>query len=549
LKLRGALVSHSTVKNSAFNFPGSLVTNLAKVTRYVVLLILATLGPALSIHLFPGVYAAGPLPGAYYSLSPVPGATQEGNTVSLVLTVTGATGGTQYQFRFLVKSPANVTFQSRLQNYTTLLGQSQFSILVTYPSAALLGSDSLVGQYAASVDQVSPAISTGVAKSFFFINIADRSEYERTQTVNIQGSGYSASESVTVTIRTQTTSTLVFTQTVPASPAGLVITSWKIPVNASTTDTYVLTVSGTSTLKTPADVQHFGINTATMTVPTITSSKSIYQRTETMKFSFQPAYPDGSLPTAGAGLLTLARPSGGSVTLTATYDSNAQTFNASYTTSTANQTGTWAVTLGSDAYIDAYGNTGPGQRITNSPQLTPAALTIDVTTNTNVAVGQQLRFNATVEYPDGTTLQSGAVSAYLLYSGTPVVNDSVPMVFDTTLGLWVGSYTARSTDTGGLWSLVIKASDSSTPADIGTATRAINIQNSPPAGFPLYYFGIIAAIIAGLLIAALLVFKRRRITSTRLKIDLDAVHSEAGRIESSDFFKSVKDQVRKEKEE
>jgi len=137
----------------------------------------------------------------------------------------------------------------------------------------------------------------------------------------------------------------------------------------------------------------------------------------------------------------------------------------------------------------------------------------------------------------------------LLFSGTPAINDSVPMVFDTTLGLWVGSYTTRSSDTGGLWSLIVKASDSPTPANTGTATRAINIQNSPPASFPLYYFGIITAIIAGLLLAIFLVFKRRRVTHARLKIDLEAVHSEAGRIESSDFFKSVKDQVRKEKEE
>ena len=268
-----------------------------------------------------------------------------------------------------------------------------------------------------------------------------------------------------------------------------------------------------------------------------------------MRFSFQPTYPDASLPSTGVGLLTLATPSGSRITLTATYNSNAQTFNANYTTSLTNQTGVWTVTLGPRAFSDAFGNTGPGIAIMNTPQLTPAALTVDVTTNTNIGVGQQLRFNATIEYPDGTTLQSGTVSAYLLYSGTPTINDSVPMVFDTTLGLWIGSYTARSTDAGGLWSLVVKASDSPSPANTGTATRAINIQNNPPASFPLYYFGIIAALIAGLLIAMFLVFKRRRVTHARLKIDLDAVHSEAGRIESSDFFKSVKDQVRKEKED
>jgi hypothetical protein len=327
-----------------------------------------------------------------------------------------------------------------------------------------------------------------------------------------------------------------------------VTASWKIPVNA-TLDTYVVTVSGTTTFKTPPDIQHFAVNAATMSVGAITISKPIYQRTETMHFSFQPTYPDGTLPSTGVGLLTVSSPGGNRVTLTATYDSNAQTFNASYTTTTTNQTGIWSVTLGTRGFSDAYGNTGPATGVTNTPQLIPATLTIDVTTNTNIGVGQQLRFNATVEYPDGTTLQSGTVKAYLVFSGTPAVNDTVPMVYDTTLGLWVGSYTAQASDTGGLWSLVVKASDSPAPANIGTATRAITIQNNPPASFPLYYFGIIAAIIGGLLIAAFLVFKRRKVTHARLKIDLEAVHSEAGRIESSDFFKSVKDQVRKEKEE
>ena len=509
------------------------------------------LTPILAIDLFPRVNACCPTPGGgYYSLTAVPASTQEGSTVNLVFTVTSAGGGTQYQFRFLVKDPASVVFQSPLENYTTLIGQTQFSKSVAFPSASFPGLDSLLGLYSASVDLVSPFASPNVATSSFYINILDSSEHERTQTASIQASGYNASESVSVTIRTQTTSTLVFSQTAAASTGGLVTATWKIPVNA-TIDTYVATISGTSTVKTPPDVQHFAVNAATMSVGAVTIFKPIYQRTETMRFSFQPTYPDGTLPSTGVGLLTLATPLGGRITLTATYNGNLQAFDANYTTSAINQTGTWTVTLAARGYSDAYGNTGPTISLTNTPQLTPATLTVDVVTNTNIAVGQQLRFNATAEYPDGTALQSGMVmlKAYLVYTGAPIVNDSVPVVFDTTLGLWVGSYTVRSSDTGGLWSLVVKASDSPTPANTGLATRAINIQNTPPATFPLYYFGIIAAIIAGLLISAFLVFKRRRVTHARLKIDLEAVHSEAGRIESSDFFKSVKDQVRKEKEE
>jgi hypothetical protein len=441
-----------------------------------------------------------------------------------------------------------VTFQSRLQNYTTTLSQSQFSILVVYPSLSFAGSTSLLGQYIATVDLVSPVAFSGVASSSFFINLVDFSERERTQTLNVQASGYNASESVTVTIRTQATSTLVLSQTAPASSAGIVTASWKIPRNA-TIDTYTVVISGTSTFKNPPDTQHFLVNAATMVVAAITLLKPSYQRTETMQFSFQPTYPDGSVASTGVGLLTLSGPVGGKVILTSTYNGNSQAFGANYTTSASNQTGVWSVMLGARAYSDAYGNTGPGNAISNTAQLNPAVLALTVTTNTNIAVGQQLKFNVTVAYPDDTILQSGAVKAYLVFSGTPTINDSVPVVFDTTLGLWVGTYTARSTDTGGLWSLIIKASDSTTPANTGTATRAITIQNTPPASFPLYYFGIIAAIIAALLIAFFLVFKRRRVTHARLKIDLDAVHSEAGRIESSEFFRSVKDQVRKEREE
>jgi hypothetical protein len=164
-------------------------------------------------------------------------------------------------------------------------------------------------------------------------------------------------------------------------------------------------------------------------------------------------------------------------------------------------------------------------------------------------VGQQLKFNATVTYPDGGVFQ-GTVKAYLLYSGTPVVNNTVPVVFDTSLKLWLGTYTIRSSDTGGLWSLVVKASDSPTPPNTGSSSRAVTVQNNTGnASFPLYFFGIIAALLAALLVAVFFVFKRRKVTHARLKIDLDAVRSEAGRIESTDFFRSVKDQVKKEKDD
>jgi hypothetical protein len=422
-------------------------------------------------------------------------------------------------------------------------------MVVLYPSPALPGSNTLVGQYNAKVDELWPTAAPGVAGTSFIISITDSSSYQRTQTVNIQAAGYNMSESVTIMVRTQTTSTLVFSALVAATTAGIVATGWKIPRNA-TIDTYIVALTGTSTFKNPADSQRISIVPAIIIISSIASAKSVYQRSETMGFYFQPTYPDGTIPSTGVGLLTLAGPRGNSVTVTATYDSQSQTFEAFYQTALDNQTGTWTASLGGHAYSDAYGNSGPGTKVSNTSQLTTIPLTVTVTTNSTIAVGQQLKFNATVTYPDGTVFQPGAVKAYLLYSGTPAVNDTVPVVFDTSLRIWVGTYTVRPSDTGGLWSLVVKASDSPTPPNTGSATRAINVQNttSGSASFPLYYFGIIAAIVA-LVLTAVFFFKRRNVTHARLKIDLDAVRSEAGRIESTDFFKSVKDQVKKEKDD
>jgi hypothetical protein len=313
-------------------------------------------------------------------------------------------------------------------------------------------------------------------------------------------------------------------------------------------------VTGTSTVKTPADTQQFAVNTATVTIASLTSQRSSYERTDIMTYSFQPKYPDGTVPSTGVGLINLMSPNRRNVTLTATYSPSTQTFNATYKTSATNQTGTWTASLASHSFTDAYSNSGPYSRVSNSPQLTTATLSVLVKTNTNFVLGQQAKFNATITYPDGTALTSGSVSAYFLYSGTPVINDTIPLVFDTGLGVWVGTYTPKASDTGGLWSLVFKASDSSNPADTGSATRAITLQNnstpSPGANtsLPLYFFGIIAALVAGLLIATFLAFKRRKETHARLKIDLEAVRSEAGRIESQDFFKSIKDQVTKPEE-
>src|SRR5438094_9158135 len=123
-----------------------------------------------------------------------------------------------------------------------------------------------------------------------------------------------------------------------------------------------------------------------------------------MSLSFQPIYPDGTIASTGVALLTLARPGGGNVSLTTVYSGGSQTFNATYKTSATNATGTWTASLAVNAYADAWGNSGPSTKLTNTPQLVPAILTINIVALSYVSSGQQVKLNATVTYADGTTL-------------------------------------------------------------------------------------------------------------------------------------------------
>ena len=386
---------------------------------------------------------------------------------------------TFYQFRFFVQDPSTAVHQSILVNVTNT--QPSIFIVVQFPSTTIPGSTNLVNQYTAWVDQIKPVAKSNVAQTHFTIILTDSFEYERTQTVSIHAIGYNPLESVNVTIRPQTSSTPVFSQTMLASSGGAVVTSWKIP-NDALLGSYLVSVTGTITVKNPPDLTGFSVKVATMTISALTSVKSTYQRTETMSFSFQATYPDGSLASTGSSLVTLARPDGVNITLATTYDSPTQSFVAKYKTSVTNQTGTWTATLPPNVYNDGNGNTGPAAKLTNSPQLIPAVLTARVNATAYVPIGQQVKFNATFTYPDGTTLQSGSgtVSASLIYSGTPPVTDTFNGVFDSGFNHWFGTYTPRTNDPGGLWSLVVSGSDTSSPSNTGSGTKAVTLQDRPP---------------------------------------------------------------------
>ena len=605
------------------------------------LLVLLALGVVIGAGVPHIVHAASPL------LTAFPFYSQEGSTITIVLSYPGATPLTLYSFSFFVRDPSTTVWTSTRQNYTTFLGETEFSLIILYPSPefpcngpSLCPSTSLVGTYIVSVSQILPSPRPNVAPpTWFFVGLTDRYQpYQRTQSVSIVATGYAPGESVNIAIRTSTTLTLVYSHTASASSTGQVTDSWYIPKNATVTEDYIVTLTGTVTSKNPADAQGFNVQQALMSISALSSSKSTYQRTETFSFSFQAAYPSGEIANTGLALITLTRPDRTNRTLTATYNGELQTFVATYKTTTTNQTGTWTASLVDYGYDDGFGNQGPTTILTTSPQLQPAAFAVSVTMKAIFAASEQIKFNATITYPDGTLLTSGNVSSTLSLTGGGYTA-SVPVVYDTFLNIWIGIYNPRGDEPSGLWSLTVAASDSAQPANSGSSVKAIQVQNRSPVGtftgstnsaltgvsitfdaasssdpdgtivsylwdfgdgstgsgvttshsfanpgtysvrltvtdnlgatasttytvtvtanpqsgsnvsFPLYYFGIIAALIAAGLAGAFFAFRRHKVTHARLKIDLEAVRTEAGRIENQEFFQSVKDQLKKDKDD
>ncbi|HVH14607.1 MAG TPA: PKD domain-containing protein [Candidatus Angelobacter sp.] len=451
-----------------------------KAKRHVILIVFAFLAPTLFASMVPKAHAA-----PTYTLGTIPFLGQEGTTFTIVLQVGGATGGTQYQFRFWVKDPAANLHSSTLQNYTTASGQTQFTLPVFfYPTSSFPGPNNLVGQYFLNATQLLPAVvNPNVAQTYFLIFLTDNYQYQRTETVKVQATAYHPGEPASVKIATASTPpTTVFAINTTASLSGVVTASWHIPPNAVLDPKgYIATVTGAITVKTPADVSGFNVNPASMSIAALNSLKSIYQRTETMSFSFQPVYPDGTIASTGVALLTLTRPGGGSVILTTAYSGASQTFNATYKTSVTNVTGSWTASLAANAYSDAWGNSGPTTKLTNTPLMVPATLTINIVATTYVPIGQLVKLNATVSYPDGTTLTTGTgVKSYLIYTGTSGVTHNVPLTFDTGFQHWFGSYTPQTSDPGGLWSLIVNATDSPTPPNTGSASTAVTLQDRPP---------------------------------------------------------------------
>ncbi len=185
-----------------------------------------------------------------------PAQLQEGSSIVLNVTLTGAKSGTAYSANITVELPEPLkTEYFRLIPLTPDTKTGTARTQVTFPSSDFQPQGSLTnftGTYTAYFNK-----TTLLASGSFLIGFTDAGHYHRDETVNVRAVGYLASQSAAVKILNPKGSE-VFTTDAVASAEGLVTTSWKVP-NDAPLGLYQVTITPQGTAKSIVDSQNFTV--------------------------------------------------------------------------------------------------------------------------------------------------------------------------------------------------------------------------------------------------------------------------------------------------
>jgi hypothetical protein len=152
--------------------------------------------------------------------------------------------------------------------------------------------------------------------------------------------------------------------------------------------------------------------------------------------------------------------------------------------------------------------------------------------------------------PGGYNFTTGTVTA-TTYHASSMIGSPLPLFYDQSRGKWVGSYTVNSTNPAGIWQIQVNASDSFGNMGQGSTSTLVSIPAAPQQSSTMnYLLAVVIALLGGLaVLVSWIVFGRRRVLRRVLKVDLEAIHAEAKKVENQDFFKKVQEQLKQQKME
>jgi hypothetical protein len=192
-----------------------------------------------------------------YSVNAVPSSLQEGNSLTLNVSVTGGEIGTSYiaDVAVVLPSPLSTTY-SKVVSLGTTDGKGTANAQVSFPDSSFQPSGSLTdyaGTYTVYFNQ-----STSLAQSQFTVNFIDSTTYHRGQTVNVRATGYQPNEPATVTITSAKSGSTLGTVSATASNTGVITTSWVVSSDADVGD-YSIKITPQNTPKAVPDSETFTV--------------------------------------------------------------------------------------------------------------------------------------------------------------------------------------------------------------------------------------------------------------------------------------------------
>jgi hypothetical protein len=524
---------------------------LWQLRRYVLLPFLAAL---LFVTIFNlPLHAAGET----YTLTTSVNRLQESNTanVLLILNVSIASTLTPYAFTWHVKDPSGSIHQA--SNQTNAPHAASFVESVPYPGKFGSGATlAYTGVYAVWVNQTQPPLvgSTGIANGQFQVGLTDSLIYQRLLPVPIKAVSYLPSGNVTIKISGPGGMVTGFPLNKTADSNGLLSYTWpSIPASLPVGD-YALTLTGTPA-KSPPDVQSFSVTATNVTISSLTISKSLLQTSQTEDFRFSASYPSGVSVKTGSVNLRLVEADGSTSHYVAmTYSSTLNAFHGTFQIPLSVEVGPWVATVEVNSFDDGYGNKGPISSVLKPFTVSPAVLAVSaITNNNNYTIGGIVVIYASVITPGGYNFTSGTVTATTYHASTKI-GSPLPLFYDQSRGKWVGSYTVNSTNPAGIWQIQVNASDIYGNTGQGSTSTLISIPVTLPppqqSSTLNYLLLVVLALLGGLAVfVSWMVFGRRRVLRKVLKVDLEAIHAEAKKVENQDFFKKVQEQLRQQKKE
>ena len=493
--------------------------------------------------------------GESYSLTQSAFRIQETNSpgVTFILNVTKATTLVNYQFTWTVTDPTGATHNVNTQ---VNMAPATFTTSVNYPTS--FGQTIIfVGNYSITVSQTSPpANSNPVKTAQFKVGLTDAATYQRTNPVSITAQGYGNAENVTISISSKSGPAPGFPTSSLASNTGVLSYNWNSIPASIPLGNYTVTLAGKTT-KTIPDSQSFLVIPANMTIPQLFVGQSSLQRSQTEGFHFTASYPSTVQAKTGSAIIRVTEADGVTVhNIVATYHTIQGQFQGTFQIPLNSSVGVWVASIDIGGYNDGFGNIGPASSVVRGFAVSSATLTVTAhTASANYTTGGVVGIYATILTPGGDNFTSGTVKATTFLSSRQIVNP-IQLSYDQSRGKWVGSYTVNSTNPSGIWIIQVNATDVYGNSGYGSTSTLVTVpptpQPPPPTPTPPpqsstfdYLWILVIGLVAALaILASAIVYRRGSALRKVLKVDVEAVHAEAKKVESNEFFKKVQEQLK-----